>query len=45
MKAVAVVADSTCDLSIELKERYQIKTIPLHIHYSQNNKSLMHLYL
>ena len=29
MKAVAVVADSTCDLSIELKERYQIKTIHL----------------
>ena len=35
MKAVAVVADSTCDLSIELKERYQIKTIPLHIHLGE----------
>lgn len=32
MKKVAIIADTTCDLSIELKERYNIKTIPLHIH-------------
>lgn len=31
MKKVAIIADTTCDLSVELKERYQIKTIPLHI--------------
>ena len=32
MKTVAVIADTTCDLSNELKERYRIKTFPLHIH-------------
>ena len=32
MKKVAIIADTTCDLSVELKERYQIKTVPLHIH-------------
>ena len=32
MKAVAVIADTTCDLSVELKEKYQIMTFPLHIH-------------
>lgn len=39
MKAVTVVADSTCDLSIELKERYQIRTIPLHIHLGEREYS------
>ena len=32
MKTVTVIADTTCDLSPELKEKYQIKTFPLHIH-------------
>ena len=32
MKKVAIIADTTCDLSVELKEKYQIKTFPLHIH-------------
>ena len=32
MKNVAIIADTTCDLSAELKEKYQIKTFPLHIH-------------
>ena len=32
MKKVAIIADTTCDLSVELKEQYHIKTVPLHIH-------------
>ena len=32
MKKVAIIADTTCDLSTELKEKYHIKTVPLHIH-------------
>ncbi len=32
MKAVTIIADTTCDLSVELKEKYGINTFPLHIH-------------
>ena len=32
MKATAIIADTTCDLSVELKEKYGIETFPLHIH-------------
>lgn len=32
MRKVAIIADTTCDLSVELKEKYQIDTFPLHIH-------------
>ena len=32
MRAVSILADSTCDLSEELMEKYHIATIPLHIH-------------
>ena len=32
MKKVKIIADSTCDLSAELMEKYEIKTFPLHIH-------------
>ena len=32
MKKVMIIADSTCDLSAELMEKYEIKTFPLHIH-------------
>ena len=39
MKAVTIVADTTCDLSIELKEKYQIKTFPLHIHMGDKEYS------
>ena len=39
MKAVAIVADTTCDLSIELKEKYQIKTFPLHVHLGDKEYS------
>lgn len=35
MKAVAIIADTTCDLSVELKEKYQIQTFPLHIHLGE----------
>lgn len=35
MKPVGIIADTTCDLSAELKERYQIKTFPLHIHLGE----------
>lgn len=39
MKATAIIADTTCDLSAELKERYQIKTFPLHIHLGDREYS------
>lgn len=32
MKKVSIIADSTCDLSRELLDTYQITTFPLHIH-------------
>jgi len=32
MKKVTIIADSTCDLSRELLEQYQIGSFPLHIH-------------
>lgn len=39
MKKVAIIADTTCDLSVELKDRYQIKTFPLHIHLGDKEYS------
>ena len=39
MKKTAIIADTTCDLSVELKERYQIKTFPLHIHLGDKEYS------
>jgi DegV family protein with EDD domain len=39
MKKVAIIADTTCDLSVELKERYRIKTFPLHIHLGDKEYS------
>ena len=39
MKKVAIITDTTCDLSVELKERYQIKTFPLHIHLGDKEYS------
>lgn len=39
MKTVAIIADTTCDLSFELKEKYQIKTFPLHIHLGDKEYS------
>ncbi len=39
MKKVAIIADTTCDLSVELKEKYQIKTFPLHIHLGEKEYS------
>ena len=39
MKKIAIIADTTCDMSLELKERYQIKTIPLHIHLGDKEYS------
>ena len=35
MKKVKIIADSTCDLSKELLERYDISIIPLHIHMGE----------
>ncbi len=32
MRKVSIIADTTCDLSVDLKVRYQITTFPLHIH-------------
>ncbi len=32
MKTTAIIADSTCDLSAELLERYDVTLFPLHIH-------------
>ena len=39
MKAVSIIADTTCDLSAEIKEKYQIKTFPLHIHLGDKEYS------
>lgn len=39
MKPVGIIADTTCDLSAELKERYQIKTFPLHVHLGEEEYS------
>lgn len=39
MKTVTIIADSTCDLSVSLKEKYQIKTFPLHIHLGDKEYS------
>ena len=39
MKKVAIIADTTCDLSLELRKRYQIKTFPLHIHLGDKEYS------
>lgn len=36
MKKVSIMADSTCDLSQELLERYQISLFPLHIHLGED---------
>lgn len=35
MGSIAIIADSTCDLSKELLEKYEIKTFPLHIHLGE----------
>ena len=35
MRAISIIADSTCDLSKELLEKYQIDTFPLHIHLGE----------
>lgn len=35
MKNVSIIADSTCDLSKELLDKYKIRTFPLHIHLGE----------
>lgn len=37
MRKVTIIADSTNDLSAELRERYQIKTFSLHIHLGEQS--------
>ena len=39
MRKVAIISDSTCDLSKELLERYNISTFPLHIHLGEEHYS------
>lgn len=39
MKKVMIIADTTCDLSLELREKYQITTFPLHIHLGEKEYS------
>lgn len=39
MRTVSIISDSTCDLSKELLERYQITTFPLHIHLGEDEYS------
>lgn len=36
-RKVIIASDSTCDLSKELKEKYNIVTVPLHITYGDEN--------
>lgn len=35
MRAVSIITDSTCDLSKELLDRYNITTFPLHVHLGE----------
>ena len=35
MKNISILADSTCDLSPELVEKYGITILPLHIHLGE----------
>ena len=39
MKTTAIIADSTCDLSAELLEKYDITLFPLHIHLGDKEYS------
>ncbi len=39
MKKVSILADSTCDLSAELREKYEIAMFPLHIHLGEEEYS------
>lgn len=39
MRKVNIIADSTCDLSKELLEKYGVKTFPLHIHLGDEQYS------
>ncbi|MBE5927970.1 MAG: DegV family protein [Lachnospiraceae bacterium] len=39
MRTVAIISDSTCDLSAELLEKYKITTFPLHIHLGEDEYS------
>ena len=33
---IKIISDSTCDLSKELLERYDITILPLHVHLGEN---------
>jgi len=35
MKGIQIIADTTCDLSRDLVDRYDIMTVPLHIHLGE----------
>lgn len=37
MNKVAILSDSTCDLSKELLEQYNIDTIPLHVSFDEES--------
>ncbi len=39
MRKVAIISDSTCDLSRELLDRYNVSTFPLHIHLGEEQYS------
>lgn len=39
MRTVSIISDSTCDLSKELLEKYQITILPLHIHLGEEEYS------
>lgn len=39
MRKVSIISDSTCDLSKELLERYNVSTFPLHIHLGEEQYS------
>lgn len=39
MRNVGIIADSTCDLSVDLLEKYQVHILPLHIHLGEKEYS------
>ena len=38
MEKIVLTADSTCDLSQELRERYQVEVVPLYVNFGEESR-------
>ena len=38
MSKIVVTADSTCDLSPELRERYHVELVPLYVNFGEDSR-------